>query len=189
MDKSWIFLSICGIAVKWSRECDRNALYVYRRRGDIIDSHSSRKRRARVCIKARRDRKAERGPIAIQFSSFFSSFHSETPLFTALRCSCAAALPPSPRRDSPPSTGETTFSARAPPLGSGSRALSTPRRELHADARAFLRIASTALRDRAPMRTNNLTPRGAPGHLPAARSRVINNVSSTLCGAVHDGIR
>lgn len=42
---------------------------------DIIDSHSSRKRRARVRIKARRDREAERGPIAIQSSSFFSSFH------------------------------------------------------------------------------------------------------------------
>ena len=161
-----------------------------RRRGDMIDSHSSRKRRGRVCIKARRDRKAERGPIAIQSSSFFSSFHWETPLFTALRCSCAAALPPSPRRDSPPSTARlpSPLARRAPPLGSGSRARrSAPRRaaprhtallctvlhrrrELHADARAFLRIASSSPSPRSDAYecTSNLTPRGAPGLRPPA---------------------
>lgn len=158
-------------------------------RGDMIDSYSSHKRRARIRIKARRDRKAERGPIAIQSSSFFSSFHSETPLFTALRCSCAAALPPSPRRDSPPTTrrdyllrSRTTHHRAAAARIGITRTVDASCTRMHAPS-------CESRPRRAPMRTNNLTPQGGAGHLPAARSRVINNVSSTLREIVHDAIR
>lgn len=160
MGRSCVFLLICGIAVKWSRERGKNALYV--EGGYIIDSHSSRKRRARVRIKARRDREAERGPIAIQsFSFFFFSFISfrDAPLCRASMLLRRRAAALSTSRDSPPNVEErTTFSApsrNSPPAArptfssharvsrrrSRDRDHAHCRRALHADARAFLRIA------------------------------------------------
>jgi len=83
----------------------------------------------------------------------------------------------------PTSNGETTFSARAPPPRIGiTRTVDASCTRMHAPS-------CESRPRRAPTRTNNLTPRGGPGHLPAARSRVINNVSSTLRGIIHDGIR
>lgn len=121
---------------------------------DIIDSHSSRKRRAHVRIKARRDRAwTNRDSVLLVF--FFISFR-DAPL-----CRSSMLLR---RRTAviPHQHGETTFSfrSRAAARIGITRTVDARCTRMHAPS---LRIASER---RAPMRTNNFTPRG--GFYPPA---------------------
>lgn len=133
--------------------------------GDIIDSHSSRKR-AHVGIKARRDREARawtnRDSVLLIF--FFISFR-DAPLYRAsmlLRRRAAAV-------DAPwfPTNEETTFSVRhdSPPttrllLSSCLTAWIGITRTVDARCTRMHAPSCESRPRRAPMRTNNLTPRG-----------------------------
>lgn len=130
--------------------------------GDIIDSRSSRERKAGIVCggpfatcadKSEAWPRGTHGPIAIQSSScfsFFLHFIQGRPSLCRARRPRFYALAPSPPPRFPTNERETRTT------GFFVRAFASAESGSRADARASLRIASR----RASMRTNNLTPRG-----------------------------